>query len=135
MAVYPGGIPVPSFDGDVNDYTGREILAGDHPKPKKRGITLKGGQGILLAGTVLAQKSSDKLYYVYNNGGSGGLEVATGVLAYTVDTGASAAVNFGANQYKGGCFKTTLLSGMDSAALVDLNGTTAADFGQTTLNG
>lgn len=85
----------------------------------KKGVKLQASQGVLPAGTVLARVSSTKEYVVYNNAGSGGAEVAIGVLYQAVDTSTGDAV-FG-NIILAGVLKNSLLSGVDSSALTDLN--------------
>jgi len=86
------------------DYAGNAIPAagitrGDHVNDDEilystvgytqKGVTLAAGQGLLLAGTVLARRTSDKLYVKFVSGGSGGAGTAVGVLRKTVETGAS----------------------------------------------
>lgn len=110
-------IPVPSFNGQTNVYADREIMASFN-RYTQIGVTLAGGQGILPAGTVLAKKASDKKYYVYNNAGSGGLEVAVGVLRRSTDTKTEGGMG---NLLISGILKNSLISGADSNALVDLN--------------
>lgn len=39
----------------------------------QKGVTLKGGQGVLLLGTVLGRKTGDKKYYKYADDGSAGV--------------------------------------------------------------
>ncbi len=114
-------LPVPGYSTGPS-YQPVEILASSVAGSyTKWGVTLAGGQGILPAGCVLARKSSDKKYYVYDNAGSGGVEVAVGVLCYTVDTGATGAPDQLANIYKRGVLKLSKISGADSPAIVDLN--------------
>jgi len=84
----------------------------------QKGVTIAAGQGILPIGTVLGRKTSDKKYYVYNNGASNGVEVARGVLRRPVDTTGGDQL---ANIVIKGILKNSLVSGADAAALVDLN--------------
>lgn len=80
-------IPVPGFKrGDV--YTDPELLYSAVGFTQK-GVTLAGGQGILRLGTLLAQNSTNKKYYQYNNAGSNGLNQVVGFLRRTVDTNAN----------------------------------------------
>lgn len=106
-------------------YTDPELLkssvAGSYTK---RGVTLAGGQGILPIGTVLGQKSSDKKYYVYNNGSSDGTQTAKCVLTQTKDTTVNSSADQQANVYTRGVLKNSLVSGADSAAIVDLKART-----------
>lgn len=88
----------------------------------QKGVTLAAGQGVLPLGTVLAQRSEDKKWVAYATGGSGGAEVARGVLRRGVDTG----TDEDGHEYQGnivisGILKNDLVIGADSAALVDLN--------------
>lgn len=109
-------IPSPNLTTG-NSYVDREIMAS-MARFTQKGVTLAAGQGILLAGTVIARKTSDKKYYVYNNAGSGGLEVAVGVLRRSVNT---TGADKQGNIVVSGILKNSLLSGADSAAIVDLN--------------
>lgn len=115
-------IPVPGVTTGP-EYTDPEILYS-YAGFTQKGVTLAAGQGILPAGTVLGRKTSDKKYYVYNNAGSGGVEVARGVLRRGVDTGASGAtVDQLANIVIAGILKNSAVSGADSSALTDLGAT------------
>ncbi len=119
MATVYQKIPVPGFTSPTKDFTDPEILYSTVGYTQK-GVTLAGGQGILPAGTVLARKTSDKKYYVYNNSGSGGLDTARGVLRRAVDTTSGDQLS---NIVIAGILKNSLLSGADSAALTDLGAT------------
>jgi len=80
-------IPVPGFKrGDV--YTDPELLYSTAGFTQK-GVTLAGGQGILRLGTLLAQHSTSKKYYQYNNAGSNGLNSVVGFLRRSIDTNAN----------------------------------------------
>lgn len=85
------------------DYTGNAIPAaginrGPHVPDDEilysavgytqKGVTLAPGQGVLLAGTALARRTSDKLYVKFASGGGNGTGTAVGILRKTVDTGA-----------------------------------------------
>jgi head decoration protein D len=54
---------------------------------KQRGVTLKGGQGVLPTGCVIARKTSDNKYYIYNSLASDGTQTAVGFLRNARDTG------------------------------------------------
>ncbi len=123
MATVYEKIPVPGVTSPTSTYTDPEILYSTAGYTQK-GVTLAGGQGILPAGTVLARKTADKKYYVYNNSGSGGLEVARGILRRGVDTGAAGAADQLGNIVIAGILKNSLLSGADSSALTDLGAVT-----------
>lgn len=109
-------LPVPGFTtGDVTKDP--ELLSSIANGYHQKGVTIAAGQGILPIGCVLARKASDKKYYVYDNGGSGGLEVARGLLRRAVDTTGGDQL---ANIVYSGVVKNSLVSGADSAALTDL---------------
>lgn len=119
MATAYQKIPVPGFTSPTSTFTDPEILYSTVGFTQK-GVTLAAGQGILPAGTVLARKTSDKKYYVYNNGGSGGLDTARGVLRRAVDTTGGDQLS---NIVIAGILKNSLVSGADSGALTDLGAT------------
>lgn len=56
----------------------------------QKGVTLAAGQGILVAGTVLARRTDTKLYTKFVNGGGNGTGTPVGVLRRTVETGSDA---------------------------------------------
>ncbi len=118
-------IPVPGFESPTATYTDPEILYSTAAFTQK-GVTIAPNQGVLAAGTVLAQKTSDKMYYAYSNGGAGGLDTARGVLRRAVDTGPSG-VTGGQAQLSNiviqGILKLGMVIGADSAALTDLGAT------------
>jgi hypothetical protein len=119
MATVYQKIPVPGFVSPTSQFTDPEILYSTVGYTQK-GVTVAGGQGILPAGTVLGRKTSDKKYYVYNNSGSGGVDVARGVLRRAIDTTGGDQLS---NIVITGILKNSLLSGADSAALTDLGAT------------
>lgn len=119
MATAYQKIPVPGFTSPTSTFTDPEILYSTVGFTQK-GVTIAAGQGILPAGTVLARKTSDKKYYVYNNAGSGGLDVARGVLRRAVDTAGGDQLS---NIVVAGILKNSLVSGADSGALTDLGAT------------
>lgn len=108
----------------VNDgFTPKEILAAWSPDPLKKGGTLKPGQGVLDAGTILGRDTATKLLVAYNNAGSGGADTAVGILDQAQDTGAVGSTErVGCNIYLGGTFKRSALIGLDAGAVADLNG-------------
>jgi hypothetical protein len=110
-------IPVPGYEkGDT--YTDPELLASTVGY-RKWGATIAGGQGILTAGTALAQKASDKKYYVYDNA-SGTLGVAVALLYRGVDTGVAGSPDQQGNILTAGEVKLSMVSGADAAAITDL---------------
>lgn len=90
----------------------------------QRGVTLGGGQGILPTGTVIAQRSSNQMYYAYNAAASDGTQVALGVLRDARDTGGTGdptgkvSTNTLGNMVIRGILDLTLLSGTDTTSLV-----------------
>lgn len=118
-------MPVPGYTSPTATYTDPEILYSTAAFTQK-GVTLGTGQGILPAGTILGRKTADKKYYVYNNSASDGTQTAVGVLRKDADTRAS---DVQANIVIQGILKNNMISGADSAALVDLGATVS-----TTLN-
>lgn len=112
---------VPGFTSPTAEYTTQELLASTVAF-RRRGKIFAGGQGVLLRGTVVAQKTADKLWYVYDNEQGDGRGVARGVLADTIDTGTATDPSPQmANVYISGCLKYDLMSGAEANAIVDLN--------------
>lgn len=106
------------YQGD--ESTDVEILYSTAGFTQKGG-TLKPGQGIIPAGCIVAYETASKKWVVYNNSGSGGAEVARGVLRKAVDTGTSStAKGVLGNIVIAGILKNSLLSGSDSGAITDL---------------
>lgn len=117
MAAEYEKLPVPGYtQGDT--YTDVEILYS-YARFTQKGVTLKGGQGVLLAGTLLARKTSDKKYYVYNNAAADGTEVARGVLRRGVDTGPAGSVDQVSNMVISGIVKSNFVSGAGANAIPD----------------
>lgn len=117
-------IPVPGYVSPTAEYTDPEILYSTAGFTQK-GVTLAGGQGVLPAGTILAQKTSDKKYYKYSNSGTGGLDTARGVLRRAVDTGTGTPPvgdQLG-NLVIQGILKLSMINGADAAAYTDLGAT------------
>jgi hypothetical protein len=124
MATQYQNLPVPGFVSPTGDYTDPEILYSTAGFTQK-GVTVGSGQGVLAAGTVLGQKTSDKKYYAYNNASGDGTQVARGVLRRPIDTGAtvSAAFDQVSNIVIQGILKYSMVVGADAAALTDLGAT------------
>jgi len=112
-------LPVPGFTSPTHNWVDPEILYSTVGFTQK-GVTLAGGQGILPAGTVLAQNSVDKKYYAYDNAGANGLDTARGVLRRPADTSTGDQLG---NIVIAGILKNSLVSGADTAALTDLGAT------------
>lgn len=118
--------PAGSFVSAIGSYaanftTDVEIMYSMQGYTQK-GCTLKAGQGVLPAGTILGRITASKLWVLYSNAASDGSEVARGFLRTQVDTG----TDVNGNRYLGnvvilGILKNSALSGVDSAAIADLN--------------
>jgi hypothetical protein len=118
-------IPSPGFVSPTHAYAPTEILYSTVGL-RQKGVTLAANQGILPAGTVIAQHSTNKRYYVYANGGSNGLGTPVGVLRRAVDT------NTGEQQGNiviSGALKLSLVSGADSNAITALKARTSTAMG------
>lgn len=81
-------IPAPGLSVD-NPFSYDQELKYSTVGYSQKGGTLAAGQGVLPLGTVLARRTSDKLWVKWESGGSDGTGVAAGVLRKTTDTGAS----------------------------------------------
>lgn len=90
MAVEQVNVPVPGITNG-NTYTPTEIL-NSGVGVRKRGVIVASGQGVVVAGEVVGQKTSDKKYYRYNSAASDGTQTPVGILYKSVDT-TSADVN------------------------------------------
>jgi hypothetical protein len=114
---------LPSFDPALDSFTPIEILASYSPPPLKKGCTLKPAQGIIVGGTLLARETATQQMVPYNDAAVGtGAQICVGILADTRDTGAAGSTKpVGGNIYFRGSFKRSALTGLDAAALVDLN--------------
>ena len=83
----------------------------------QKGGVLKGGQGVLLLGTVLARDTVSKQWVKFVSGGPNGSGVAAGVLRKTTDTGAAGDGKFISNIVFRGSLKYNLVSSANGAAL------------------
>ena len=100
----------------------------------QKGVTLAAGQGILPLGTVLAQRTTDKKWVAYADGGADGAGTARGVLRRGVDTGTDpAAEEYQGNIVISGILKLPLVKGLDAAAITDLNARVDDAFDTLTL--
>lgn len=118
-------IPSPGFSSPTHKYAPTEILYSAVGL-RQKGVTLAANQGILPAGTVLAQHSTTKRYHVYTNGGSNGLGTPVGVLRRAADTRTGEQQG---NIVISGALKLALVSGADSGAITALNARTSAAMG------
>lgn len=112
--------------GEINtvSYSTSEIVALACCECVKVPVTIKSGLD-LAKGTVLGRITASGLYGAYNDGNNDGTEVASGVLAYAVDS-SSAGLNrdVDAPMYIKGAFVESLLTGIDANGKTDLNGRT-----------
>jgi hypothetical protein len=120
MASEYKNIPVPGYTSPTATTDDKELLYSTKGGWTQVGVTVAGGQGVLTRGTVLAQKTSDKLYYKYDNNQSDGRGVARGILRKTIDTGASGAASQQGLMVIAGILKNSLISGSDASAVSDL---------------
>lgn len=100
-------------------YSQNEILAhGTAHLAYAMSIQMNGSLGALPAGTILGRLSSGGYGVPYNNGGSGGAEIAVGILARNLaDNGTNKET---VAMYTAGYFVEANLTGLDSAAKTDL---------------
>ena len=83
----------------------------------QRGGTLKGGQGILRLGTVLARETTTKQWVKFVSGGPNGSGTAIGVLRKTTDTGIAGDGKFVCNVAYAGKLKYNLVSSANGTQL------------------
>lgn len=124
-------IPAPGVYKGVT-VANDEILYSYTGRFTQKGVTLKSGQGVLVAGTVLARETASKKYVKYNAGGGGGTNVAVGILRKSVDTGSDAAApSYLANIIISGILKLVKVSsanaGGDTAVLAAFTGSRKSD--------
>lgn len=120
MVDYIGNsIPGPGLVTKAPQYVDDELLYSHDHNYVQKGVTLEPGQGVLLLGTILARKTSTKRYVKFVSGGSGGAEVALGILRKTTDTGSSAdAQVFLANILYAGLLKLAAVSAANSGTTI-----------------
>jgi len=103
-----------------DSVTPTEILASSHYV--KQGITIASGAGALVKGQVVAQNNtgvSSGCYSDYNDGGSGGLDVAAGILCDAYDATASSVQGA---MYTHATVVEERIVGLDANAKTDLKG-------------
>lgn len=115
-------LPVPGTKEVAAETTPAEILWSTVGLQQRGGV-VAGGQGILPAGTVLGRVTSTKKWVVYADGASDGSEVARGILRDQIDsTPSGVSTDVMGNIVFAGMLKKDQLSGLDAAAITDLNG-------------
>jgi len=122
MAEAFGNILDPPGTGQVAEVKPGDILAS-YARFTQKGVTIKGGQGLLAAGTVLGRETSTKKYLAYNDSNSpAGIGVARGVLRENVETGTGGtAKDKLGNIIMSGIVKYSKLVGIDANGIADLN--------------
>ena len=113
-----GSLPIPAFSMDATDSTHVEILASTEGLVQM-GRTILSGQGVIGSGRAMARQTTTKKWVVYNNAGSNGADVCTGILRDAVDTTNG---DVQGNIVFAGSLKWSLLYGVDANAVTDLNG-------------
>lgn len=83
----------------------------------QKGGTIKGGQGILELGTVMARETTSKQWVKYTSGGSNGAGTPAGILRKTIDTGAEGDGAFQGNIVFRGSLKYNLVSSANGGQL------------------
>jgi hypothetical protein len=116
------------YEGDILRPPGFKST-GVRPAPKEilgsaerliqKGGTLKGGQGVIEEGTLVAQETATKLYVKYTDGGTGGAGVPVGFVRQAVNT-TNGPMLF--NIVLGGSLKESALVGLTATAKTALNG-------------
>lgn len=110
-------IPSPGLSINNPSTTDQELKYSTVGYSQKGG-TIKGGQGVLLIGTVLARDTVSNQWVKYSSGGSNGANVAAGVLRKTIDTGSvSGDGSYEANIAFRGSLKYNLVSSANGAQL------------------
>lgn len=82
-------------------------------------VTIKSGEGALVAGQVLGIETASEKYVKYDDAAIDGSEVAQAILGDAIDASSSDQL---VSAYIRGAFKKNQLVDYDAAALVDLNG-------------
>lgn len=120
-------LPVPGYSAEYGQYDSPELLFSENGGFTQLDATLKGGQGVLLLGTILSQDGTGK-YVKYGTAGAGPAE---GFLRRSADTGAAGAVDQLCNLVVAGMVKLELVSAahggtVPAAALTDMDARTSA---------
>jgi hypothetical protein len=91
-------------------------------------VTIKSGEGALVAGQVLGIETASEKYVKYDDAAIDGSEVAQAILGDAIDASSSDQL---VSAYIRGAFKKNQLVDYDAAALVDLNGRAIGKVGGT----
>lgn len=113
---YGNIIEVPGQSGPGTEVKPSDIIASYSPPPLIKGATIEGGNGVIVAGTLMQRNSSSKLREPYTSG------PAEGFLLETVDTGTggSSQTRMG-NIVLAGTLKLSKLVGLDANGITNLN--------------
>jgi hypothetical protein len=109
-------IPAPTV-GAIGPFSYDQELKYSAIGFSQKGGVLKGGQGILPLGTVLARDTQTKQWVKFVSGGANGAGVAAGILRKTTDTGAAGDGRFQSNIVFRGSLKYNLVSSANGAQL------------------
>ena len=127
---------------ELSTYAATNILQPkQRPEDARQDAGAFGVSLTLVKGTVLGKKTSDGLLYAYNDSLTSGVNVAVGILMYTIKTDSTGRIFFGdstdasevnvphqtAPYWQSGIFDTGDLTGYDANALTDLNGKVLAN--------
>lgn len=111
----------------LNEWSGEEIRAyGEDSLFLRRPITVDVSQGPLVPGTIMGKVTATGRFVAYSDVAANGAEVARGVLMHHIDP-ATAGEHLQATMFASGNFVEAKLTGLDTAAKADLNGTSYDD--------
>lgn len=85
------GNEIPAAGINRGPYVPNEEILYSTVGLTQKGVTLAAGKGLVVAGTVLARRTSTKLYEKWANGGGDGTGTPVGVLRRSIDTGTDSA--------------------------------------------
>ena len=124
-------IPAPGLVTETPSTTDLELKYSTVGFSQKGG-TIKGGQGVLQIGTVMARETTSKQWVKYVSGGSNGAGTPAGILRKTIDTGSVA----GDGSYQGnivfrGSLKYNLVSSANGGELASAITALGARVNQT----
>lgn len=129
------------FSGDIYHKNYPQIIASDRALAKLIGARFAWQSSTLAAGTVVARVTATGFYVPYNDGGSGGAEIAVGVTLDDINYDASATGSGASGEgtqagrvcVGGASLYYSKLTGIDAAALVDMKARVVVDISGTSL--
>jgi hypothetical protein len=110
-------------------YTGLKLEPFEDPEGAVTDSVPFGASLTIARGTVLGIKTADSLFYAYADANSDGTQTAKAIAMFDMTTDGSGNVTIGNDWastsksgpvYKAGTFRTTELTGLDAAGVVDL---------------